>query len=61
MLHVRWLFVLCCAVRLKYIPIKDDTVAENWAKNKKRQIPATFFAKYTCVEMASGKIEAYQN
>ena len=42
------------------IPIKDDS---RWklSQELKRQIPATFFAKYTCVEMASRKIQAYQN
>jgi len=41
------------------IPIKDDTVAENWAKNEKGN--RLHSLQSTRVEMASRKIQTYQN
>jgi len=49
----------CCRQNENDIPIKDDTVAENWAKNLKNISlrDEIFFSKYTCLEMASRKIQ----
>ena len=51
--------ILCCR-NVICIPIKDDTVAEKLSQELKGK-QATVFAKYTCVEMASRKIQKYQN
>ena len=49
----------CCRQNENDIPIKDDTVAENWAKNwKKNRLHSL---QSTRLEMASRKIQRYQN
>jgi len=49
----------CCRQNKYDIPIKDDTVAENWAKNYKAN--RLHSLQSTRVEMASRKIQTYQN
>jgi len=49
----------CTLLQQHFIPIKDDTVAENWAKNWSGN--RLHSLQSTRVEMASRKIQTYQN